>query len=403
MLPYAAAIASIRVYLLVAILAEGSRPQQQHCTQPLCVQLWHLSAWTTSAMDCDEVVPPAFRATPGAPRSRLQAFFLQRLGASARASYICALAALSSSLLAANCSWDAMDPVERDWWVAEYILTKFEEGDPAEKTRCQFMLSALRKIDPRSSFPTSWKVVEEWRKDLPCRQAPAAPAHFIVAICVALVALGQPAIGTGLLCCFCGLLRVSEMLGLVFDKFVDTGCAFVCLLGRTKRGIEERVVLQHPSLLRWLRAYVQRYPGKPWERVFPTSYTSVLGWLRKACAALSLAAFELTTHSFRRSGASELSRLGVPLEDLLLFGRWASPRAAKEYIRRGEVAAARVLFDVSAETCERVGLWASAAADVWSVHDTVRQLSADGAVTWKRGAHAAALRALEQALFGCRQ
>ena len=52
---------------------------------------------------------------------------------------------------------------------------------------------------------------------------------------------------------------------------------------------------------------------------------------------LGISELQLTTHSMRRSGASELSALGVAKKDVMDFGRWASDRAAQEYIRRGEV------------------------------------------------------------------
>ena len=68
------------------------------------------------------------------------------------------------------------------------------------------------------------------------------------------------------------------------------------------------------------------------------SYGTFLRWLRLTACALGAGGLGILTHSFRRSGASELSRLGVTLPDLLLYGSWLSERSAREYIRRGEVA-----------------------------------------------------------------
>ena len=39
----------------------------------------------------------------------------------------------------------------------------------------------------------------------------------------------------------------------------------------------------------------------------------------------------------RRSGATELIRCGFDWGSILLFGRWASDKAAREYILGGEV------------------------------------------------------------------
>eukprot|EP00972_Heterocapsa_arctica_P106524 15692166-Heterocapsa_arctica.AAC.1 len=49
-----------------------------------------------------------------------------------------------------------------------------------------------------------------------------------------------------------------------------------------------------------------------------------------------------STHSLRRGGASGLSRLNIGMADIMAFGRWASSRAAQEYVRRGEVALLQV-------------------------------------------------------------
>eukprot|EP00974_Lingulodinium_polyedra_P009386 898850-Lingulodinium_polyedra.AAC.1 len=55
-------------------------------------------------------------------------------------------------------------------------------------------------------------------------------------------------------------------------------------------------------------------------RLFPVSYGRVLHWLRKLTSALGLSQLALTTHSFRRGGASELLRLNVPFADIALMG-----------------------------------------------------------------------------------
>ena len=70
--------------------------------------------------------------------------------------------------------------------------------------------------------------------------------------------------------------------------------------------------------------------------MFSISYSSVLRWVKKLTSLLGAGALGLTTHTFRRSGASELSRQGMSL-----YGRWLSDRAARSYIRKGEVAVVR--------------------------------------------------------------
>ena len=76
-------------------------------------------------------------------------------------------------------------------------------------------------------------------------------------------------------------------------------------------------------------------------------------------------------HSLRRSGASELSRLGVPLPDLLLYGRWLSERSAREYIRRGEVAVLRIRNGEDGPVPTRARLWCSRWASVFELADVM--------------------------------
>ena len=59
----------------------------------------------------------------------------------------------------------------------------------------------------------------------------------------------------------------------------------------------------------------------------PASYATFLKWLRAGATALGAGDLGLSTHSLRRSGASELSRLGMPLHDLLSFGRCLNERS----------------------------------------------------------------------------
>ena len=144
--------------------------------------------------------------------------------------------------------------------------------------------------------------------------------------------------GTITICCFAALLRVGEGLGLRRRDVVIGGGSCVFLLGRTKRGLEQKVAVTSPSVVAWVEAHVARHPMESHDRLLPVSYATYLRWLRAAAVALGAGTLGISTHSLRRSGASEISRLGMPLQDLLLYGRWLSERSAREYIRRGEVA-----------------------------------------------------------------
>ena len=173
-----------------------------------------------------------------------------------------------------------------------------------------------------------------------------------VALC-----LNQAALATACMLCVCGLLRAREALRLTRGQIVfGTRCA-VLLLGNTKRGVEEKVVLRHPGLLQWLRQYLACYPDAEDGRVSDVPYSRLLSWLPRLAAVLGAPNLQLTTHSLRRSGATELSRMGTARADLMEFGRWHNERAAREYIRRGEVALLQANRSISPKDWARIAAW----------------------------------------------
>lgn len=91
--------------------------------------------------------------------------------------------------------------------------------------------------------------------------------------------------------------------------------------------------------------------------------------MRKLGDLLGAGHLGLTTHSFRRSGASELARQGVSMPDILLYGRWLSERSAREYIRKGEVAIFRTRHALQLSDLRRIQSWAGLGATSWDWYD----------------------------------
>lgn len=281
-----------------------------------------------------------------------------------------ALLSLSSDLDTSNVDWFALTEEQQDEYLAEWILDGYENEEP--KSHFALALSALQKIYPRARFKTSWKVLDVWSSHLPVRQAPAAPPELIGAMIAAAVALGRAQLGLLICLCFAGVLRVREALWLkVSDIFIDLQAVTLCL-GVTKRGLEQKVVLRNPSVINFINGYMARFPETlKKEYVFDLTYATALRWVKKLADLLGAASLHLTTHTFRRSGASELSRLGMSLADILLYGRWQSERSAREYIRRGEVAVIRARGIVAPADLHRLHQWQSISERAWSVFDVL--------------------------------
>jgi hypothetical protein len=158
---------------------------------------------------------------------------------------------------------------------------------------------------------------------------------------------------------------VREMLNIKRSDLVfGRGYVVVCL-GETKRGREQKVCISQSQVVLWLRAYMLGLDLGPHDRVFPRSYTTVLKWLRAAAQAVGAGQLDLTTHSLRRSGASELMRLGCQWEDIREYGRWNSDRAARTYARQGEVAIYRARNELHHGLLERAQRWNNMSHLIW--------------------------------------
>lgn len=175
--------------------------------------------------------------------------------------------------------------------------------------------------------------------------------------------------------CFAGLLRVGEVLRLQWKDIVFSAGALTLCLGQTKTGMEQEVAITNGRGFEWMARYAACQGHCDDTVVFPLSYSSVLRWVKKLSTLLAGEELQLTTHSFRRSGASELARRNVPIADICLFGRWLSDRSAREYIRKGEVAIHRSRVSVAASFRENWSRWASLISHVWMLQKHLQQAS----------------------------
>ena len=66
------------------------------------------------------------------------------------------------------------------------------------------------------------------------------------------IAVGLPVVGTLGLACFKALFCISEPLRLRRADVLVSTTAVVFVLGRSKRGLEEQVVVQDPLFTRWV-------------------------------------------------------------------------------------------------------------------------------------------------------
>jgi len=248
----------------------------------------------------------------------------------------------------------------QDHLLAEAAIDMFNEE--ATISNVGNMISGVAKRYTNRRFRVAWKSYDELRKQVPPDQAPACPEEAIWPIVVTLCLWHMWAVAGALMVCFVGVMRISEALNLtmrdvVLPDRVGMPRVAVLVLGKTKRGFEERVLLTHPAVIQWLLDYKNRFRrhAGPGDRFFPCTYSLVRSWLGKAATVMGLAHLKLRTHSMRRGGATALLLHNLDLPTIAVFGRWASQKSCTDYLRKGEVAILRLRNDLPAEMWNRLG------------------------------------------------
>lgn len=283
--------------------------------------------------------------------------------------YTKALEDLNSELGSQGYQWHRMSEEQQDNFVAEWLIDGFEAG--AGKAEYGWALSALQKIHPRLRLKTAWRVFDVWGQHQPPKQAPAATPEFLHGMMAMALFLVRPQVAGVMVFCYAGLLRVREALSLRYEDVIVQKDSITLCLGQTKRGMEQKVVMRNPSVVQFTVEYLRRFPGQASDVFFTVSYSSFLRWVKRLSWLLGGDDMVVSTHTFRRSGASELSRLGMPLSDILLYGRWSTERAAREYIRQGEVAVHRSRQAQQGTLKWRIQRWSHALSFSWSFLDAV--------------------------------
>ena len=228
----------------------------------------------------------------------------------------------------------------------------------------QYMASALKKIVPGIALRSTNAVLGAWRFQLPAKQAPACPEMVARAVATLALCLGQPAVAAVVVLCFYGLLRVGEAISITAADIHFIGEQVIVTLALTKRGVNEKVSIVHAEAVAWLNSFRAAGFGKK-DLFLGISYGKVRYWLQKVQKLLGIASLALTSHSFRRGGASTLLSLGVPMANIAVIGRWASESSCRLYVRSGEMLLVKSMSKVMAK--DRVTLFAKCFCSAWKV------------------------------------
>ena len=203
------------------------------------------------------------------------------------------------------------------------------------------MLSGLHFFMPhlRGTLREAWRLFKSWRRiESPVRAPPITPllVRAFVADAVARRELRYAA----LLCLgFHCLLRTGELLEIRFGDLEIGERTGVLTLKSSKSGLRtgamEAVAIRDPITLELVNTLLLITPHFRGDLLWPHSGQSFRNRFRLSCERFRVAALAYKPYSLRRGGATMLLQANLPMELILVKGRWRSVGVARLYLEDG--------------------------------------------------------------------
>eukprot|EP00438_Fugacium_kawagutii_P033223 Skav231044 [mRNA] locus=scaffold446:243817:254709:+ [translate_table: standard] len=220
------------------------------------------------------------------------------------------------------------DPQTYDSLISDWIEYQWARGEAL--TIIADSLSGLHFYWPelKGTLRHSWRMFRNWRRvEAPARAPPITPL-IVAAMIVRAVHRDELAFGVLLAVGFHGLLRTGELLSLQFQDIEFTSQCGVISLKSSKSGLrtgaEEAIAVRDPltlQLLHTLRAIRSPSAG---DKLWPHSGQSFRNTFQRYLQMFQLEGLAFKPYSLRRGGATFLLQCGLPMETILVRGRWRS-------------------------------------------------------------------------------
>lgn len=232
-------------------------------------------------------------------------------------------------------------PESFDDVLASYIDFLYESAK--SRGRASAALQGLCLFLPhlKGHLLTSQLCLRGWARLQPAKSFPPLTWPLTCLISLRLLLSRQRLMAIAVLLGFHCLLRIGEVVGLHREDVADSGDHrlgslttqhMFLRLRHTKTGPNQWVSVTDPHVQFLLRSTIAA--TQPYHRVFPFSAAALRINFKRACAQLGLSP-DYVPHSLRHGGATLLSLDGVPMEDILARGRWASTKSARRYVQGG--------------------------------------------------------------------
>ena len=241
---------------------------------------------------------------------------------------------------------------EFDGLVVAYLDHLYESREGSGRSYGEQTVNGLVFFRPalKPHLHGSRQALRGWKRLSPSVAHPPLTWELAVLIAVTLARRGRPNIALAVVLSFDAYLRAGELARLRFRDVVDgedarVGSAHKNLitlrLGKTKTGDNQCAEVRDPAVRTLLRSYLAQ-PGRRRRskaKLFGFSVSTYRRHFNRARDDLGLSS-DYVLHSLRHGGATRDHMAGVPLEEILRRGRWASTKSARHYIQSGVALAA---------------------------------------------------------------
>jgi integrase len=226
----------------------------------------------------------------------------------------------------------------------DFILCDYIELQWAKGESLYFIadgLSGLHFFWPelRGLLRNAWRMFKCWRKI----EAPAGAAPLTVLLARAIVSRAVQLQDIPFACMvalgFHALMRTGELLNVQYkDLEVSSTCGIISLpksKSGLRSGAKEAIALRDHLTLQLLHTWKAVYAPCLGDKLWLQSPQRFRDKFRQYLEFFKVSHFDFKPYSLRRGGATFLLQQGLPLEAIILKGRWHSLAVARLYLEDG--------------------------------------------------------------------
>ena len=236
---------------------------------------------------------------------------------------------------------NAEDVEELDDLLLDYIHELHGTGEAKSSAINTFYGICMFAPELKRKLVRSRQAIKGWNNSEPGRSWPPLTWELTLAIAAQLCRHKKRHYAIALLLAFDCFLRVGELVGLRREDVADDADlriagehkGMILRLRKTKTGANQWVRVLNPDVQLLVRDLLRR--TKPKRPLFSFTADQFRRSMKHVCAELGLSPLYVP-HSLRHGGATRYYHvLGMPMEDILARGRWASTESARRYIQSG--------------------------------------------------------------------